>query len=218
MYKLAFSLFSLLLFASCVSSQDNKSDSKTQVPETYKLQDGQASAYLASGCFWCVEEIFEAVVGVDEVISGYAGGSAANANYSKVSAGSTKHAEAVQIIYRPDVIDYNELLNVFFLSHDPTTLNRQGPDRGPQYRSAIFYANADEKKAAKEIIDKLTESKAFDKPITTEVSALDVFYPAEKYHQDYVARNPSNGYVVNVSQPRFKRFLKVYDGKLKDAH
>ncbi len=174
-------------------------------------------AYFASGCFWCVEEIFESVIGVAEVISGYAGGAASTANYSKVSAGVTRHAEAVEVIYDADKITYEQLLDVFFGSHDPTTLNQQGPDKGAQYRSAIFYTTETEQKLASMFIENLTNQKKFNGSITTEVSALDNFYPAEDYHQDYVQRNPNNGYVRNVSLPRFQRFKLQYKHLLKES-
>lgn len=174
------------------------------------------TAYFASGCFWCVEAIFESVEGVEEVISGYSGGSPADANYSDVSAGRTDHAEAVEVYYDPAKISYKTLLEVFFGSHDPTTLNRQGPDAGRQYRSAIFYENADEKTAADNYIKELLDKGTYDN-ITTQVVPFEAFYDAEEYHQDYEQKNPNQGYIRAVSIPRLKRFQSKYPQLLKDS-
>lgn len=177
------------------------------------------TAYFASGCFWCVEAIFESVKGVKEVVSGYAGGKAATANYQMVSAGRTDHAEAVKVYYDSKVVSYETLVKVFFGSHDPTTLNRQGPDAGRQYRSAIFYKNAKEKKIVDDYIAQLKKDKVFSGDITTEVTQYIAFYDAEDYHQDYEARNPNNPYIRNVSIPRLKRFQKKFPDLLKkNAH
>ena len=171
-------------------------------------------AYFASGCFWCVEAVFESVEGVSEVISGYAGGTADDANYSAVSNGTTDHAETVEVYYNSDIISYETLLKVFFGSHDPSTLNRQGPDRGRAYRSAIYYQNEAEKLAAETYIAELLGNKTFD-VITTEVTALEAFYDAEEYHQDYERLNPNQGYIRAVSVPRLKKFQKKYPELLK---
>jgi len=176
---------------------------------------GKRSSVFASGCFWCVEAIFESVEGVTEAVSGYAGGSAETANYSQVSAGRTEHAEAVEVFYDPDVVSYETLLEVFFGSHDPTTLNQQGPDRGTQYRSAIFYKNDEEKKAAEKYIAQLTAENAFDGEITTTLEPLDKFYDAEDYHQNYEERNPNQPYVRSVSIPRLNRFKARFPQLLK---
>jgi peptide-methionine (S)-S-oxide reductase len=154
-----------------------------------------ATAVFAGGCFWCVEAVFEALDGVLDVVSGYAGGSAADANYERVCTGRTKHAEAVQVSYDPARISYEKLLEVFFATHDPTARDRQGPDSGPQYRSAIFYATQQQKQAAEAFIRQLQQSKKYDKPIVTTVEPLEKFYPAEKYHQDFARRNPGHPYV-----------------------
>lgn len=175
-----------------------------------------SKAYFASGCFWCVEAIFESVEGVQEVISGYSGGSKQNANYGDVSAGLTNHAESVEIYYDSSVVTYETLLKVFFGSHDPTTLNRQGPDAGRQYRSAIFYQNEKEKEAAEQYIENLYKDNVFEEgTITTELSPFAAFYPAEDYHQDYERRNPNQGYVKAVSIPRLKKFQAKYPELLK---
>ena len=176
-------------------------------------------AYFASGCFWCVEAIFESVVGVKEVVSGYSGGKIENPTYQQVASGRTLHAEAVEVYYDPELVSYETLLLVFFDSHDPTTLNRQGPDRGPQYRSAIFYIGETEKNLAESYIKKLTDEEVFDGPITTEVSAFTKFWKAEDYHQDYERKNPNQPYVRAVSIPRLNKFKDKHPELLKkNAH
>jgi peptide-methionine (S)-S-oxide reductase len=223
MYKLIAILFSsaiIMTSGKCsseeISGNNINKEKKTYVQSTPK--EGQASAIFASGCFWCVEAIFESVTGVSEAVSGYSGGKASTANYSAVSGGRTLHAEAVEVFYDPEVVSYETLLEVFFGSHDPTTLNQQGPDRGPQYRSAIFYKNESEKALAEAYIKKLLDEGVFSK-ITTEVAPLEAFYAAEEYHQNYEKRNPNQPYVKAVSVPRLKRFQKKYPNLLKsEAH
>ena len=183
-------------------------------PKPKKSLDNYSVAYFASGCFWCVEAVFEAVTGVEEAVSGYAGGSASDATYSKVSAGITNHAESVAVYYDPAVVSYETLLVVFFDSHDPSTLNRQGPDYGRQYRSAIFYTSEDEKTAANDYINEQLAQKKFSQ-ITTEVVPFESFYEAEDYHQDYKLKNPDNSYVKAVSNPRFEAFAKKHPELLK---
>ncbi|MEE9437446.1 MAG: peptide-methionine (S)-S-oxide reductase MsrA [Saprospiraceae bacterium] len=175
----------------------------------------QSIAVFASGCFWCVEAVFESVNGVSEAVSGYTGGKKRNANYEAVSAGITDHAESVQIFYNPNIISYETLLEVFFGSQDPTTLNQQGNDKGRQYRSTIFYANEIEKKSAENYIIKLTSEKVFDSKITTTLEKLTTFYPAEDYHQNYEKLHPNQSYVKNVSVPRLNRFKKKFPHLLK---
>jgi peptide-methionine (S)-S-oxide reductase len=172
-------------------------------------------AYFASGCFWCVEAIFESVEGVAEAVSGYAGGSADDANYRAVSSGATEHAEAVEVYYDSTVVDFPTLLQVFYGSHDPTTLNRQGNDRGPQYRSAVFYKNEKEQEITVSYQKQLNESGIFQKQIVTQIVPLDVFYRAEDYHQDFERRNPNQGYVRAVSVPRLNKFKKKFPELLK---
>ena len=180
--------------------------------------DNYERAYFASGCFWCVEAVFESVIGVEEAISGYSGGSPADANYSDVSAGRTNHAEAVEVYYDPELISYETLLEVFFGSHDPSTLNRQGPDSGRQYRSAIFYQNNEEKQAADKYIKEKLDEGVFSK-VTTQIVPFEAFYDAEEYHQDYEQKNPNQPYVRAVSIPRLKKFQKKYPQLLKkNAH
>lgn len=221
----------LLLLASISCQPKNKSNkedvAKSEPAEAQletkltaeQLQDYE-TAYFASGCFWCVEAIFESVKGVKEVYSGYAGGTEKNPTYEEVSYGRTTHAEAVKVFYDPEVISFTQLVQVFFGSHDPTTLNRQGPDRGPQYRSIAFYKNNKEKKIIQDYMNKLeTENVYGNRPIVTEVKAFDTFYIAEEYHQDYEKRNPNNSYIRNVSIPRLNRFKENFQSYLKeDAH
>lgn len=178
--------------------------------------NNRAEAVIAGGCFWCVEAVFEELEGVYEVVSGYAGGDAATANYKAVTGGRTGHAEAVKIVYDPAVIDFATLLQVHFATHDPTTLNRQGADVGPQYRSAIFYANDTEKAAAQALIASLTESKVFGKPIVTTLEPLTQFHEAERYHQNYVCDNPDNPYVRGVAWPKVKKVREQFGDRLKD--
>jgi peptide-methionine (S)-S-oxide reductase len=215
----------IILFAATTSCQSKQKKPKTEgmadiAPvETAKLQDlsEYETAYFASGCFWCVEAIFESVKGVAEVISGYAGGEEADPTYEQVSYGRTGHAEAVEVYYDPGVISYFELVQVFFGSHDPTTLNRQGPDRGRQYRSIAFYKNESEQKTIRAYMDALEESGVYDSPIVTEITPFTKFYPAEDYHQDYEKNNPDNPYVQNVSIPRLNRFKENFSGFLKET-
>lgn len=174
------------------------------------------SATFGAGCFWCVEAVFERLNGVEKVISGYSGGTVPNPTYEEVCNGTTGHAEVCQIIYDPQKISYKELLEVFWSTHDPTTLNRQGNDVGTQYRSAIFYHNEEQKKLAEEYKRKLTEAKIFDNPIVTEITKLDKFYEAEKYHQDYYNNNKYQPYCMFVITPKLEKFKKVFQEKLKD--
>jgi peptide-methionine (S)-S-oxide reductase len=167
---------------------------------------GAETAVLAGGCFWCVEAVFQQIEGVDKVVSGYSGGDAASAHYDIVSTGTTGHAESVQVTYNPRKISYGRLLKVFFdVAHDPTQLNRQGPDTGPQYRSAIFYSNPDQKRIAEAYIKQLDQAKVFASPIVTQVVALKSFYPAEEHHQNFCNRNPRNPYVVNIAMPKVEK-------------
>jgi len=172
-------------------------------------------ATLAGGCFWCLEAVFAELKEVQKVVSGYTGGKVANPSYSEVCTGKTGHAEAVQITFDPGVISYKELLEVFFQIHDPTTLNRQGADVGTQYRSAIFYHNAEQKAIAQQTIEELNAAKVWKSPIVTEVEPFNVFYPAEDYHQDYFRQNKSQPYCQAVIAPKLAKFRKQYMNKLK---
>ena len=177
--------------------------------------DGKELATLAGGCFWCLEAAFDQLKGVERVQSGYAGGTVANPTYQQVCAGSTGHAEVVQITFDPGVISYRDLLDVFFVVHDPTTLNRQGGDVGTQYRSAIFYHTPEQKTEAERVIAELNAAKVWDDPIVTEVVSLSEFYPAEEYHRDYYQRNPNQGYCQVVIAPKVAKVRKQYFEKLK---
>jgi peptide-methionine (S)-S-oxide reductase len=166
---------------------------------------GERVAVFAGGCFWGIEAVFEHVKGVRHASSGYAGGTAATADYEMVSSGRTRHAEAVKVIYDPAQVSYGQLLKVFFqVAHDPTQLNRQGPDTGPQYRSAIFHADNAQKAAANAYIAELQRAKAYPRPVVTEVVPLTQFYPAEAYHQDYARRNPNSPYIVIHDAPKVR--------------
>ena len=181
-----------------------------------KSAQGKQVAVFAGGCFWCTEAVFELIRGVDSVISGYAGGDKKSANYQAVGSGSTKHAESIQITYDPSKVTYGELLMVFFGSaHDPTQLDRQGPDYGKQYRSAIFYSNDEQKRIAEAYIKQLEEAKIFPRKIVTQVGPLSEFFVAEGYHQDYVKNNPGNGYVIVNSIPKVKKTKALFPDLLK---
>ncbi|GHB76743.1 peptide-methionine (S)-S-oxide reductase MsrA [Persicitalea jodogahamensis] len=209
---------SLMLGAASCETTNNQQGKDNSAVRDVALENsaGQATAAFAEGCFWCTEEIFEAVVGVDSVISGYAGGHTQNPTYDLVNTETTGHAETVLVYYDPAKISYEELVNVFYLSHDPTTLNQQGPDRGTSYRSILFYQTPEEKATAERLTAQLNKDR-FDGRITTEVKKLDKFYRAEGYHQDYIEHNPGNPYVQNVSIPRFKKFKAAYKGALKEG-
>jgi peptide methionine sulfoxide reductase msrA/msrB len=172
-------------------------------------------AVFAQGCFWCVEEIFEMVKGVEAVISGYSGGKEKNPTYQKVGSGMTSHAEAIEVIYDPKVVSYQELLKVYFNSGDITQVNGQGPDNGRQYRSIIFYKNDAEKKQIETYITELNNSGRYANKIAVEVSSFEKFYPAEEYHQDYVKLNPDEGYVRGVSLPRYQKAIRNFPELLK---
>jgi len=180
------------------------------VDSTLAAASGQSWAVLAGGCFWCVEAVYKNLDGVSTVKSGYAGGTSGTADYETVSSGTTDHAESVEVAYDPSRISYGQILKVFFaIAHDPMQLNRQGPDTGRQYRSAIFYAGDEQKRVAQAYIDQLNKAHVFDKPIVTEVVPLEAFYEAETYHQDYAARNPLNPYIVFNAQPKVRK-LRAY--------
>jgi peptide-methionine (S)-S-oxide reductase len=173
------------------------------------------TATLASGCFWCGEAKFSQLKGVVKVTSGFTGGHVANPSYELVCTGETGHAEAINVVYDASVITYDELLEAFFKSHDPTQLNRQGNDVGTQYRSAIFYHNEEQKKKAEYYIHKLNDQKIYNRPVVTEVTRFTVFYKAENYHQDYYKNHPNQGYCRYVIQPELEKFKQIFKDKLK---
>ncbi|MDA9036260.1 peptide-methionine (S)-S-oxide reductase MsrA [Flavobacteriaceae bacterium] len=211
-------LISLFIFNACNLITPKPVDNKSQLWTPPSISQGMEKAYFASGCFWCVEAIFESVEGVQEAHSGYSGGKTKNPTYNQIGYGNTGHAEAVEVIYDPKVVSFKTLVEVFFGSHDPTTLNRQGPDRGTQYRSVAFYQNDTEKNAIESHIVKLIEEEVYSNKIVTEVTPLVKFYYAEEYHQDYEKLNPENSYVRNVSIPRLNRFKAKYPHLLKKTH
>jgi peptide-methionine (S)-S-oxide reductase len=208
-----FSLIPLLFIAISACSQVTESI-KTE-KKVHKNLDSLQTAYFAAGCFWCVEAIFESIEGVEEVESGYSGGTEKNPTYELVCSGKTKHAETVKIYYDSSKVNYNTLLEAFFGSHDASTLNQQGPDFGVQYRSIVFYESAQEKEYTEKYIQKLLNEKVFPK-ITTEIVPLVKFYKAEIYHQNYEETHPDNPYVKSVSLPRLNRFKEKYVRILKN--
>lgn len=172
-------------------------------------------ATFGTGCFWCTEAVFQTMQGVHKVVSGYSGGARPNPSYEQVCSGATGHAECVQITYDPNQVSYDGLLEAFFRSHDPTSLNRQGNDAGTQYRSVIFYNNEGQHQLAEEAVRELDKSGAYPKPIVTEVVPAEPFYPAEAYHQNYFINNPGQGYCAFVVAPKVEKFKKVFKEKLK---
>jgi len=175
-------------------------------------------ATFAGGCFWCTEAAFERIEGVIDVISGYSGGDTQRPTYKEVGGGGTGHAEAIIIYYDPEVVSFQTLLNVFFVAHDPTTLNRQGPDVGAEYRSAIFYHNETQKDLAEKTIKKLNESGKFKNPIVTELAPYSEFWVAEDYHQNFYELNPNQGYVRSVSRPKVEKVKKEFADILKEEY
>ena len=209
------SILSSTFLACTIAAPKATDNALPATSQSYNVAQHLETAYFASGCFWCVEAVFEQVNGVEEVISGYAGGDTVNPTYNQVVTGRTGHAETTKVIYDPKKIDFKTLVTVFFGSHDPTTLNRQGPDKGTHYRSIAFYQNDAEKLIIKEHIEKLTNAKRYMNPIVTEVKAYEVFYQAEDYHQNYEQNNPNNPYIKAVSKPRVSSFLQAYPELLK---
>lgn len=215
MRHLFFAGILLLGFTSCAQSPNQNKTAATAHPDAVS-HDNLAVATFAGGCFWCTEEAAEKLKGVADVVSGYTGGRTANPTYEQISTGTTGHAEAVQIYYDSTVVSYHTLLEAFFAAHDPTTLNRQGPDVGTQYRSAIFYRTPQEKAQAEAYIRNLNAARAFQAPIVTQVAPLAEFYPAEDEHQDFYRNNPNNPYMRAVSTPKLEKFKQKMQGRLKD--
>ncbi len=208
-------LFVTAAISACGQSKP-KSNPETKITmNNYLTKPDSATATFGAGCFWCVEAVFQQLEGVDTVISGYCGGNVPNPTYREVCYGNTGHAEVCRIIYNPQKISYNDLLQALFLSHDPTTLNQQGADKGTQYRSVIFYHNDAQKAEAEKVIAELTAAKVFNSPIVTEVSPLQTFYVAEDYHQNYYNLNGEEGYCRVVIKPKLEKFKKVFAHKLK---
>lgn len=207
-----------LAVVGCAAANGSESRALTEegqvaMPSSDKLK----KATFAGGCFWCTEAIFTELEGVYKVTSGYTGGSVENPTYKQVCSGDTGHAEGVEILYNPEEITFEELLEIHFKTHDPTTLNRQGADTGTQYRSAVFYHDEQQKEATESIIKALTEENVYPDPIVTEVTPAVVFYSAEEYHQDYYANNTQAGYCQMVITPKVEKFRKVFAEKIRKA-
>lgn len=217
--KLLIALSLILTFTTSCGNNSEQNATRPEIanaePQEVPLQNGLKRAYFASGCFWCVEAIYESVKGVDEVISGYAGGHTKNPTYEESNTGRTGHAEAVEVIYDPEVIDFATLVDVYFGSQDPTQKNGQGPDIGSQYRSIIFYQNEEQK----EIIEqkKAALAEQYNSEIAAEVLPFQKFWKAEDYHQDYEVNHPENPYIRNVSIPRIRKFQRKFPELLKEA-
>lgn len=197
------------VFASAAHAQTGATDSQNETEDSVVT--------LAGGCFWCTEAVFERMKGVNDVVSGYIGGHVENPSYEQVCTTDTGHAEAVEIYYDPTKTNFEELLKVFFKTHDPTTLNQQGADRGPQYRSSIFYHDENQKRIAEAFIRKLDGSGEFKSPIVTKLEPATKFYVAEEYHQDYFRRNPNAGYCQAVVRPKVEKFNSSFKDKIKET-
>ena len=205
----------MMLLAGVSCGQQSAADASKTMATEKKEQSGLQVATFGNGCFWCTEAIFQRLNGVDKVVSGYSGGKVKNPTYKEVCSGLTGHAEVIQITYDPKKITFDELLEVFWKTHDPTTLNRQGADEGTQYRSAVFYHSEEQKNLTTEYRKKLDASGAFNNPIVTEITPFSEFYPAEDYHQNYFNLNGTAPYCSFVIQPKIEKFQKVFKSKLK---
>jgi len=223
-----FFFISIFATAACASSPEATNEATSLKEGTIKIEDaaipnnfplisdgGLDTATFAAGCFWCVEAQFLELKGVKKVIPGYTGGTTKNPTYEDVVTGKTGHAESINIIYDSEILSFDQLVEAFFVAHDPTQLNRQGNDIGTQYRSAIFYHNVAQKKLIDYYIDKLNDEKVYPKPIVTKVEPFTKFYEAEDYHKNYYARNLDNPYCSQVIQPKLEKFKKVFADKLK---
>lgn len=237
-HKILPALFFSLIISACSSQKSTSEQGESGIEKQGKVEktigkDGifniedykkgkpyeqAAYATFAGGCFWCMEGVYQQIDGIIEVVSGYSGGDKTYPTYHEVGAGTTQHAESIQIFYDPNVIDYKGLLEIFFAAHDPTQLNGQGPDIGAQYRSAIFYNNEEEKQQAESYIQKLNESGKYSKPVVTEISPYESFWVAEDYHQDYYRNHPENPYVQKVSKPKVEKVRKLFKDRLKHEH
>lgn len=211
----AVSLVLSFVFSSCTAKEKPVVKEEFKEPIKVKVKEGMEVATFAGGCFWCTEAVFLEIKGVEKVVSGYIGGKTVNPTYKDICTGETGHAEAIQITFNPNEVAFEDLLEVFFGTHDPTTLNRQGADVGTQYRSAIFYHSEAQKTKAENYIQLLEKEKLYDKKIVTKVSSATVFYPAEDYHQNYYNQNSSQGYCQMVIAPKLEKLRKYYKSKLK---
>jgi len=210
-------LLTALSFAACGQADNTKKKkSMAELPKTtVEVPQGYEVATLGSGCFWCIEAIYQDVQGIEDVRSGFSGGHVASPSYQQAVSGTSGHAEVIQFNYDPQVISFQEILEIFWATHDPTTLNRQGNDVGPQYRSAVFFHNEKQKEEATFFKQRLDEEKAFDKPIVTEITPFSNFYVAEEYHQNYYKLNANQGYCQYVIRPKVEKFKKAFADKLK---
>jgi peptide-methionine (S)-S-oxide reductase len=191
-------------------------DNELKLPTTeINIPEGLKMITLGAGCFWCIEAVFQRLKGVEKVVSGYSGGFIVDPTYMAICSGTTGHAEVIQVYYDPSIISLSDLLEVFWATHDPTTLNRQGADAGPQYRSSIFCHSPDQEKLAKSIKSQLNDSKVFDDPIVTEITAFDNFYPAENYHQDFYNQNRAQPYCQFVVRPKVDKLKNLFSERLK---
>ncbi len=211
----ALALAALAVFAVTRTRDEFQSSQNFPILEPSESTDTTAVATFGNGCFWCTEAIFQELKGVRSVTSGYTGGRVHNPTYEQICRGDTGHAEAIRITFDPEVISYPELLEVFWRTHDPTTLNRQGRDTGTQYRSAIFFHSPPQRELAEKYKAKIDEAKVFDKPIVTEIVPAGEFFPAEAYHQNFFAANPKNGYCRSIIQPKMEKLKKVFPDRLK---
>ena len=215
MMKKIIGIFLALLPFSFCAKEKNSIVPKSKETKNMEIQNGLEVATLAGGCFWCTEAVFLELDGVKKVVSGYIGGTTVNPTYKDICNGDTGHAEAIEITFDPKEISFGELLEIFFATHDPTTLNRQGNDIGTQYRSEIFYHNPTQKQLSEDYIALMTSENTFGKPIVTKISAVSKFYEAEDYHQNYYNQNKTQGYCSYVITPKIEKLKKVYQDKLK---
>ncbi|MFT6970885.1 MAG: peptide-methionine (S)-S-oxide reductase [Roseivirga sp.] len=213
-YSIITSLILNLTIGGC-TSPSNETALVNSLPQ---LEQGNEIATFAGGCFWCTEAVFERVEGVTDVVSGYTGGEEKNPTYKAVSYGETTHAEAIQIYYDPKVISYERLLEIFFVTHDPTQVNRQGPDVGTQYRTEVYYHGNEQKAQAEKYIAKLNAEEKYEKKIATKVTEYDEFWLAEEYHQNYYELNRGNPYIVNIAVPKVKKLKKYFPEVIKDKY
>ncbi|BCY28594.1 peptide methionine sulfoxide reductase MsrA [Flavobacterium okayamense] len=208
-------LLSIILLTSCQAKEKKYTVQEYKEPIKMNIQEGKEVATFAGGCFWCTEAIFQEVKGVEKVVSGYTGGFIKNPAYREVCNGTTGHAEAIQITFNPELVSYEDLLEIFFGTHDPTTLNRQGADVGTQYRSEVFYHSEAQKEKAEQYIQWIEKEQLYSNPIVTKVSPASEFYAAEEYHQDYYSQNSQQGYCQMVIAPKLEKLRKYYQSKLK---
>jgi len=209
------SLILTLAFSACTAKEKPVVKEEFKEPIKLNVEKGMEIATFAGGCFWCTEAVFLDIKGVEKVVSGYIGGSTKNPTYKDICTGTTGHAEAIQITFNPAEVAYEDLLEIFFATHDPTTLNRQGADVGTQYRSEVFYHSLAQKEKAENYISLIEKEKLYDKKVVTKVSSATLFYPAEEYHQNYYNQNSSQGYCQMVIAPKLEKLRKYYKSKLK---